>query len=857
MIEREVYDPDELPGTPVLVGFFLFCAVTASIILGLTAYTYQLDDVKFLTLYAGGGLCLAYWAILWATRQVDSPPKLIWIPYVAYLAVCLLSTLSASDFAQWIGWQYIPYYLSAFGLVLLGSAVVQTKKLAEWSLKFWVLMTFLTTAFGLFHYAGHMETLYNWMYGPNPPPNPSRFHDLMYTFKLSRSMLSTVLNVQFFGNFLLMLLPVTAACAVVVYQNLRRRIDEHAGSKRIYTSIGWLVGAGLCVVMALACIFTTYSKSSIFTLPVILVLFAAGVYFFANLRRIPYLWLMVTLGVIMAATLLHFTIGDLQKELKNIDESMGPRRIIFGGAWAMFQDNWLLGGGPGSFRLLFPEYRDPFYHLHRVSNVTLYAHNWVLDLLSETGIIGTITYLAFLVGLLILAFKGLRRCPDMALRVAIVGGVVGLLSILAGALVTPMTRWPVGTGSLHAMIGSVLGIAILAINVPQEEVASARDKRRRQREVRPSAGAWTPERITRTAIAVVCCVFFLGITRWSVRAFESSMEHGAGWKLSELPVSAYNSAGVAEDPAVVSWLNRAVEHLQRAVELDPTRITSYYRLAAVYSRLDQGENALEVYDKMREYAPHYSEVYRNLGVIYYNLASAEIKKADAAENAEEKKKHEERVLELFQESAENFDKAAEQNQKIGVLYFQAYTHLHIAERLPEDSEEARQHFRTAGETFAKVAALPLSQVLQDENQLADETEQAYQSARMATSSLERGGAFTRAAEAAESYLNRNPTSLKALRDAVRLYEKAGQIDDSLRLINENLKQNPLNADALLLKIELLANNGRTQDAIEESKFVLALQESLQSAYPGSFLRPERERELRDTIKSLSDKGPSG
>src|SRR5690606_9517262 len=104
----------------------------------------------------------------------------------------------------------------------------------------------------------------------------------------------------------------------------------------------------------------------------------------------------------------------------------------------------------------------PDYHLMRISNLTLYAHNWVLDLLAETGLAGTLAYLAFLGGIAWLCWRGLRHTSEMTIRTAIIGCVVGLIGILAGALLTPMTRWPVGTGSLHAMLGTTLGIALFA-----------------------------------------------------------------------------------------------------------------------------------------------------------------------------------------------------------------------------------------------------------------------------------------------------------------------------------------------------------------------------------------------------------
>lgn len=844
----EYFDPKRLPANPVLAGFFVFCLATAFIILALSAYTYQLDDIKLVGLYAGGALALAVWCLLWFFRYIQTPPAIVWIPYASYLAVCLVSTLFAEKFARWIGWQYVPYYTSAFGFVLLGSAVVQTKRMVEWSLKFWILVTLITTVFGLLHYAGHLERLYDYLYAGAAPASDNRFHDLLYTFRSTRSMLSTVLNVQFFGNFLLMLLPVCVAGGMVTFQNLQRRITEKDIGLRIAMSALWLVGAGLAIVLSLACIFTTFSKSSLFALPFILVLFFGAVYLFANVRRIPYLGLMIGLGAVMAATVLFFTWGDLQNQLKNIDESMGPRRIIFGGALNIFADHPILGGGPGSFRLLFPEYRAPDYHLHRVSNLTLYSHNWVLDLLAETGVLGAVAYLAFLLGVFYLGYKSLRRCPDVTLRVAIIGCLVGVLSILGGALVTPMTRWPVGTAALHAMIGTALGVILMAGSEPDSKLSKT-ERRKRQYDRRPPI-TWTPRQTARAALLCGTLVFLVVASSMSIRMFRASVYHGIGWKNSQIPDSYLNPSGVAEDPAVIAILKRAVENFERAIEIDPTRLTTYYRLASVYHRLGMYDEALKAYHDMQEYGPDYSEVHMNLGIIYYSLASeldARLQNTGdfSKQEAEELRKQ---VVDYFRESSRHFDKAAEMNAKVTVWYYQAYTHLHVAERLPTGSEEAAKEFARAGEVYRQTAELPLSQVIQEENQTTMEEEQRFQALKLAPSAFEQAGKPLLAAEAVERYLEREPTSLTALNDAVRLYIGADESDEALRLVDEALSRNPLSAEVLLLKIDILNKIGRTEDAEVESKYALFLDREIEEK-GGNLLTESVESRLRERLKS--------
>lgn len=53
MRENPVPADPQYPGAAILTGFFLFCIATAFVILGLTGYTYQLDDIKIVGLHVG------------------------------------------------------------------------------------------------------------------------------------------------------------------------------------------------------------------------------------------------------------------------------------------------------------------------------------------------------------------------------------------------------------------------------------------------------------------------------------------------------------------------------------------------------------------------------------------------------------------------------------------------------------------------------------------------------------------------------------------------------------------------------------------------------------------------------------
>ncbi|MBI1293296.1 tetratricopeptide repeat protein [bacterium] len=826
--QREAYDPNLLPPWDLRLGLYLFCAATAFVILSLTAYTYNIDDVKIPGLFIGGGVCLAYWSLLLVGGRIEAPPRLVWIPYVCYLAACTVSTMTAAPFAKWIGWYYVQYNTALLGFVLLGSSVITTKKMAELALKFWVLLTFVTTAFGLIHYSGLLEAFYRATWGDLPLVPERRLQALVKTFTGARSMLSTILNVQFFGNFLLMTLPITLSCLVIIFRNLQRMSRAGQNTARPMT---WSVIAGLTMVFTLTCVFTTYAKSSIFLLPAILLVYAAAVYLFCGIRRIPYFGLMVVLGIIMGATVLAFVWADLTRELKNVEESMAPRRIIWGGAWQMFTSNPLLGVGPGAFRIYFPEYRSPDYHLTRISNVTMYAHNWLLDIFAETGALGAVAYLAFLGSICWLAWRALRTCPDPVLRIAVVGGILAIGGLLGGSSTTPMSRWPVGSVSLHAIIGTALGIVLLALRDPAKVLPTAPPFNK--------LNPWPPVRQFHAVLAVAAVAFALSVTHKSTRMFEAAYYHNEGLGISEgIPAHLLGDGTVITNPRVAEYFRQAEALFDRSLELNPNSPTTLYKLAHVHNRLGETEAALEDYRRLRELSPDYAEVHFNLAVIYYNLA------------AETKDSQSEKAREYMAESRKAFDRASQLSNKISVWYYRANAYEISPEYYPVGSPEEAKFLAEAGDVYLHCSTLPVSQVIQEDNQVQRETELRASALRKAADCYGKAGEWLKAAQAAELYLKQAPQSLSALQLAVFDYQKGGKPEEALRVIDERLAANPLNGDLQFLRYTTLRDAGRTAEAELQGKFLLVLQSRL-AEMSTSLLSPEKINALRAQLASTA------
>ena len=97
-----------------------------------------------------------------------------------------------------------------------------------------------------------------------------------------------------------------------------------------------------------------------------------------------------------------------------------------------------MGSGPGTFKGQFEPY-NAGYQQYAANTIVDMAHNDFLQIMVCTGIIGIILYLAFIVSLLIRAFKAEQNSPLAAIMI---GSVVGYLAhsffSFSIAIITPL-----------------------------------------------------------------------------------------------------------------------------------------------------------------------------------------------------------------------------------------------------------------------------------------------------------------------------------------------------------------------------------------------------------------------------------
>lgn len=109
--------------------------------------------------------------------------------------------------------------------------------------------------------------------------------------------------------------------------------------------------------------------------------------------------ILAAVGVVAVAGLVLFAspLGSRVRSLISDDEAIRSRLVVYGGSFTAFADRPILGWGPDNIGVIWPQYRQPgsaqFSGPERTNNS---AHDWVLQTLATTGVLGLVALLALL-----------------------------------------------------------------------------------------------------------------------------------------------------------------------------------------------------------------------------------------------------------------------------------------------------------------------------------------------------------------------------------------------------------------------------------------------------------------------------
>jgi O-antigen ligase len=427
-------------------------------------------------------------------------------------------------------------------------------------------------------------------------------------------------NPNLLGSYLAASMPVFAA--FIITRNMRK----------------WAKTSALAATLALMtfCIIISGTRASLVGLGVGFAVFGAGA-----LRRSALSRRALVIGGIAAAVCILAVAGSMRNrlaELSDTEEGTGRvRLVIWSGGLEMFGDNPFLGNGPGSFQILFPLYRDPFYSIKGVSHNTLHAHSEYIEILTDLGIAGLVLF-----GLL--AWRLKRSSSGGGTDLVRLGLVAGTAGLLTEAAISVNLRWPPGAFQLALFVLLLLAgadwrprrlgrawavpFAIAAVALP---LLSFSDY---YRSVQSGHMLFIGKDLMLDRIETELNLAGNAALAWEqtgddMRRQEALSRYQQAWVLCDSSISRLQRCVEINPSELGGWYGLGSAWLSRAIVISPTS-QPLMRLIAAQGYVPSRDSmmaatlrALQAYDSLAARAPYYAELHNNYALTYTRLGMPE------------------------------------------------------------------------------------------------------------------------------------------------------------------------------------------------------------------------------------------
>ncbi|MGB0733419.1 MAG: O-antigen ligase family protein, partial [Pontibacterium sp.] len=191
-------------------------------------------------------------------------------------------------------------------------------------------------------------------------------------------------------------------------------------------------------------------------------LFFAIIFFYAR----PKVWqlgamavaLVITIGAATQMPILSDRISQSSKFLSTdyntLNEASGGRLTIWATSMRMIEDNWLNGNGARSYRYAYPDYAAKNDTFNNGDTGAYHAHQIVIEIAADTGLIGFVGYLIALGMLAKMSALAIRKRALLSL--GLVSSSIGVLMPIGSHLSTYSSSWSQAMWALLALTIAML-----------------------------------------------------------------------------------------------------------------------------------------------------------------------------------------------------------------------------------------------------------------------------------------------------------------------------------------------------------------------------------------------------------------
>jgi len=361
------------------------------------------------------------------------------------------------------------------------------------------------------------------------------------------------------------------------------------------------------------------------------ILFTVGLLFFWQGKRFFWknrYWLTGLATVLLAITVIYSVPTPPNRQGRSVVGraassfdlgSYASRSLIWLSTVEIAKEHPIIGSGIGTLGVNYPRAQGEvlaqarYEHFIPQANYSINAHNDLLHMLAEIGILGLLCAAWIIIAFYKRAFLSLRRLSTER-RLLLIGFMGGALAILAHSVFS-FPFHVIQNGLLFWLFLGLSWVTIRQSRVesPESGVQNLTPKtqdsglKTRDSRLRTQDSGLKTRKVLRwgSVAVVIVAVVFLGIAR--ARLFQADMYLKQGKMLVE--------AGLGDDP-------RAIEALEIATKLEPHYGKAYAYLGMAYAEARRYDEAIEAFKRAE---PNWIEVdhYEYLGSAYENAGRLE------------------------------------------------------------------------------------------------------------------------------------------------------------------------------------------------------------------------------------------
>jgi len=387
---------------------------------------------------------------------------------------------------------------------------------------------------------------------------------------------STFGNPNFLASFLILILPVIAVLAVYEKSLIKKLFlgglfgVNLLGLLVARTRSAWL---GLFVALIFLTFFLVFHQFSLISRNRKWLIFLAGVLFLVMLYPVR----VERQGErkVMVAKVAFAKVKSIAdfKQMAYVQ-----RFLIWQAAYSMFKESPLLGHGWGNFEIIYPFHQGKYLKIKKYSPFRTHAnnaHNEILEIASQTGIVGLGVYIWLFILFFKIGIDGYRKLTTEYDKTVVLGLLASIFGMLVDNLLNVSLHFPMPALLFWVWMGLAMGIC-------------------------HRWGVWERRISIKKFLVYPLGIIIFGIILFNLKYFRGEVHYFKGFKYAKNNTT----------------LGNAVKECELSYKIYPLNVDNNYELGNAYARLNEKEKAIWAYLEAIEVNPGYDEIYSNLGIMY-------------------------------------------------------------------------------------------------------------------------------------------------------------------------------------------------------------------------------------------------